>query len=207
MTDRRQFAPATERNRSSILSVLKVKLPDTGTVLEVASGSGEHAVFFAPALRPLKWQPSNYDPEQLESVEDWIAHQPSDNLLPPISLDVTKPLWPVEEAGYNGGPITAIFNANMIHISPWQTCEGLMAGARRILPVGGRLILYGPFKENGEHTAASNAKFESWLKSLDPDFAVRDIEVVSAEAKKNDLGHTAVLPMPANNYIHIFEKT
>ena len=207
MTDRRQFAPATERNREPILSVLKATLPDTGTILEIASGSGEHAVFFAPALRPLKWQPSNFEPEQLDSVEDWIAHQPSDNLLPPISLDVTDPLWPVEETSYDGGPFTAIFNANMIHISPWQTCEGLMAGTQRILPVGGQLFLYGPFKMNGEHTAPSNAKFESWLKSLNPDFAVRDIEIVSAEAKKNGLHHIAAHPMPANNYIHIFEKS
>ena len=207
MMDLRQFAPATEQNREPILSVLKTSLPDSGTVLEIASGSGEHAVFFAPVLRPLKWQPSNYDPEQLDNVEDWIAYQPSDNLLSPVSLDVTKPHWPVEKADYDGGAITAIFNANMIHISPWQTCEGLMAGARRILPVGGRLILYGPFKVNGEHTAPSNAKFESWLKSLDPSFAVRDIEVVSAEAKHNGLEHIATHPMPANNYIQIFEKS
>ena len=207
MTDRRQFAPATERNRGPILSILKDHLPDTGTVLEIASGSGEHAVFFAPALRPLNWQPSNYDPEQLDSVEDWLVHQPSDNLLPPVSLDVTKPVWPVETSDYGGGRITAIFNANMIHISPWQACEGLMAGAKRVLPVGGQLFLYGPFKENGQYTAPSNAKFETWLKSLDPDFAVRDIEVVCDEARKNGLEHMADHSMPANNYIHIFKKT
>ena len=182
MTDRRQFAPATERNRGPILSILKDHLPDTGTVLEIASGSGEHAVFFAPALRPLNWQPSNYDPEQLDSVEDWLVHQPSDNLLPAISLDVTKSVWPVETSDYGGGPITAIFNANMIHISPWQACEG-------------------------QHTAPSNEKFETWLKSLDPDFAVRDIEVVCDEARKNGLEHMADHSMPANNYIHIFKKT
>ncbi|MEX1037025.1 MAG: DUF938 domain-containing protein [Sneathiella sp.] len=207
MTDRRQFAPATERNRTPILSALKVHLPDAGTVLEIASGSGEHAVFFAPEVLPLSWQPSNYDPDQLESVKHWIIHKPSDNLLPPVSLDVTQPVWPVETADYNGGPITAIFNANMIHISPWRACEGLMAGAGRILPSGGRLFLYGPFKVNGEHTAPSNARFETWLKSMDPEYAVRDIETVRAVAAVNGLQHVAAHPMPANNYFHIFEKS
>ena len=131
MTDRRQFAPATERNREPILAVLKGWLPEDGTILEIAIGSGEHAVYFAPEIKPLNWQTSNYDQDQIDSVTDWLAHSPSDNLLPPIHLDVTENLWPVEAPGYQDGPITGIFNANMIHISTWQTCEGLMAGAGR----------------------------------------------------------------------------
>ncbi|MBO0332969.1 DUF938 domain-containing protein [Sneathiella sp. CAU 1612] len=204
--DRRQFAPATERNREPIFDALKGWLPSLGTVLEIASGSGEHAVFFAPKVKPLKWQPSNFDREQIDSVTDWRAYKPSDNLLPPVKLDVTGKKWPVESETYENLPITAIFNANMIHISPWQTCEGLMAGAGRILPTGGRLFLYGPFKFNGRHTAASNEKFESWLKSLDPGYGVRDVEAVLKEASKNDLRHLLARPMPANNFLHLFEK-
>lgn len=207
MTDRRQFAPATERNRNPILNVLKDWLPETGTVLEIASGTGEHAVFFAPRITPLKWQPSNREMNQIESVTDWIAHSPSENLLPPVTLDVTDPLWPVEETHYNGAPITAIFNANMIHISPWQTCEGLMAGAGRILPKGGRLFLYGPFKYDGKHTSRSNEEFDSWLKARDGEFGVRDIRDVMDEASKNGIRHLIARPMPANNFLHLFEKT
>lgn len=206
MTDRRQFAPATERNRNPILNVLKDWLPEAGTVLEIASGTGEHAVFFAPRITPVKWQPSNREIDQMESVTDWIAHSPSENLLPPVTLDVTEPLWPVEEAHYNGAPITAIFNANMIHISPWRTCEGLMAGAGRILPKGGRLFLYGPFKYDGEHTSRSNEEFDGWLKARDGEFGVRDIRDVMDEASKNGIRHLIARPMPANNFLHLFEK-
>ncbi|MCC3304184.1 DUF938 domain-containing protein [Sneathiella sp. HT1-7] len=206
MMDRRQFAPATERNREPILDTLKDWLPGDGTVLEIASGSGEHAVFFAPAVKPLKWQTSNFDREQLDSVTDWLAHKPSDNLLPPVMLDVTQTEWSIEAADYSLKPITAIFNANMIHISPWQTCEGLMAGASRILPAGGRLFLYGPFKFNGQHTAPSNKKFEEWLKSLDPEYGIRNIEDVREEAVKNGIRHIIARPMPANNFFHLFEK-
>lgn len=204
--DRRQFAPATERNREPILETLKGWLPAAGTILEIASGSGEHAVFFAPKVKPLKWQPSNLDREQIDSVTDWLAYKPSDNLLPPVKLDVTDTEWPVESVEYKNAPISAIFNANMIHISPWRTCEGLMAGAGRVLPSGGRLFLYGPFKFNGEHTSASNEKFEGWLKSLNPGYGVRDIEAVLAEATSNGLQHIVARPMPANNYFHLFEK-
>ena len=207
MIDRRQFAPATKRNREPILNTLKGWLPNNGTVLEVASGSGEHAVFFAPEVKPLKWQTSNYDQEQIDSVNDWINHRPSSNLLHPIRLDVTKAQWPTEAPDYKGGAITSIFNANMIHISPWRTSMGLMAGAGRILPSGGRLFLYGPFKFEGKHTSSSNEKFEEWLKTLDPEYGVRDIEAVMEEASKNGLKHVIARPMPANNFLHLFEKS
>ncbi|MAL79463.1 MAG: SAM-dependent methyltransferase [Sneathiella sp.] len=206
MTDRRQFAPAAERNREPILRVLKDWLPQQGTVLEVASGSGEHAIYFAPRLTPLLWQSSNYEQEQMDSVSDWIAHAPADNLLPPLWLDVTEAQWPVEEEAYEDKPVTAIFNANMIHISPWATTAGLMAGAGRILPAGGRLILYGPFKINGEHTANSNREFDGWLKARDAGYGVRDIRDVITEARKNGLQHLVARPMPANNFMHLFEK-
>src|SRR5690606_11512888 len=131
MTDRRQFAPATERNREPILKALQAWLPKQGTVLEIASGSGEHAIYLAPRLKPLLWQPSNVDPVQIVSVTDWIAHSPADNLLSPLHLDATAPHWPVEASSYENRPVAAIFNANMIHISPWEVTLGLMAGDRK----------------------------------------------------------------------------
>ncbi|WP_334130328.1 DUF938 domain-containing protein [Sneathiella sp.] len=206
MTDRRQFAPATERNREPILKALQAWLPKQGTVLEIASGSGEHAIYLAPRLKPLLWQPSNVDPIQIESVTDWIAHSPADNLLSPLHLDATASHWPVEASSYENRPVAAIFNANMIHISPWEVTLGLMAGAGRILPPGGRLILYGPFMFNGAHTAASNEEFDRWLKSQNPAYGVRDIRDVMREAAGRGLHHLLARPMPANNFIHLFEK-
>ena len=206
MTDRRQYAPATARNREPILAAILSLLPPSGTVLEIASGTGEHAVFFAPNIAPLKWQPSNYDSDQLDSVTDWIKQRPAENLLQPLRLDATAENWPVEAADYTDGPISAIFNANMIHISPWRVCQGLMAGAGRILRKGGKLFLYGPFKINGEHTAPSNAEFELRLKSMDPAFAVRNLDEVIVEAAKHGLHHQRAVAMPANNFLQVFEK-
>ncbi|MCF8467600.1 MAG: DUF938 domain-containing protein [Sneathiella sp.] len=206
MTDRRQYAPATARNREPILAALRSHLPTSGTVLEIASGTGEHAVFFAPNIAPLKWQPSNVDNDQLKSVTDWIRHCPAENLLPPLQLDAADESWPVEAADYAGGPINAIFNANMIHISPWYVCKGLLSGAGRILPPGGKLFLYGPFKLEGNHTAPSNSEFEFRLKSMDLAFAIRDLEDVATEGAKQGLQHRSALSMPANNFLQIFEK-
>lgn len=177
------------------------------TLLEVASGTGQHAVYLATRLSRLKWQPSNLDRQQNESVKAWMNECPSTNILPPLTLDACQDHWPVEQRGYGGGEITAIFNANMIHISPWAVCLGLMAGAGRILTAGGKLFLYGPYKVNGVHTAPSNQKFEQWLKARDKDFGVRDIADVAAVAAENGLEHKASFDMPANNFLQLFEKT
>lgn len=206
MIDKRQYSPSAERNRGPILEAMRDYLPAAGTVLEVASGSGEHAVYFAPQIAPLKWQVSNLDRAQLDSVQSWITHCPADNLLSPILLDATAETWPVETDEYPGKPVTALFNANMIHISSWNVTEGLFAGAGRILPQGGRMFLYGPYRVNGAQTSSSNVEFEVWLKSLDQEFAIRDQEQVISEAKKNGLTHLNALPMPANNFLQIFEK-
>ena len=133
----RQYAPATERNRKPILAVLQEVLPASGTVLEIASGTGEHATFFAPQLRHLYWQPSEMNTLLINSIRAWAAALPTPNLLTPIALDVSKQPWPVEsqlvesqlEQPVLPAPITAIVNINMIHISPWESCEQLMAGA------------------------------------------------------------------------------
>ncbi|PHQ68611.1 MAG: SAM-dependent methyltransferase [Sneathiella sp.] len=204
--DRRQYTPSSARNRGPILQALRERLPAPGTFLEIASGSGEHAVHFAPHLADHKWQASNHEQDQLDSVYGWLAHSPAPNLLPPLKLDATAPLWPVELPDYAAPPVTGVFNANMIHIAPWPVCQGMMAGAGRVLVDRGRLFLYGPYKVGGIHTAETNAEFDLWLKSKNPDFAIRDQDDVIHEAATHGLVHLEAYPMPANNFLQIFEK-
>jgi len=211
--DRRQYAPATERNREAILAVLSQFLPATGTVLEIASGTGEHAVFFAPRLAPRQWLPSDPNPIARDSIAAWQTAYPAPNLHPPIALDAQQPVWGVETqteiAAMSGidldvEPIRAIVNINMIHISPWAACLGLMSGARRILPVGGVLYLYGPFQQGGQHTAPSNAAFDESLRAQNPAWGVRHLEAVVAAAKAEGLALVEAIAMPANNLSVIF---
>jgi hypothetical protein len=205
--DARKYAPATQRNREPILEVLLQVLPPTGTILEIASGTGEHSIFFAPRLSPRQWLPSDPNPELRASIAAWAEHFPSDNLFPPLELDATQPTWQVEiEQTSNYSPIVAIVNINMIHISPWSACLGLMAGARRILPPGGILYLYGPFKQGGEHTAPSNAAFDESLRAQNPEWGVRNLEEVIAVASKEHLNFKATHQMPANNLSVVFER-
>ncbi|MEM9809154.1 MAG: DUF938 domain-containing protein [Cyanobacteria bacterium P01_D01_bin.56] len=218
-TDARQYAPATERNREPILGVLKEVLPTKGTVLEIASGTGEHATFFAPQLSHLHWQPSEMNPLLIESIRAWAIAQPTPNLLAPIKLDVSIQPWPVEGAQAQQDPtstkptainipsaITAIVNVNMIHISPWESCEHLMSGAERILPKGGLLYLYGPYKRNSMHTAPSNEAFDEMLKSRNSRWGVRDLEAVCDVAQQHHLALSQVIPMPANNFSVVFHR-
>ncbi|KAM3110721.1 DUF938 domain-containing protein [Phormidesmis sp. 146-33] len=202
--DDRQYAPATERNREAILDVLLQVLPPTGTVLEISSGTGEHAVFFAPRLAPRHWQPSDPNPIARNSIAAWQTRHPADNLYPPIALDVRDPIWIVEQ---RQEPITAIVNINMIHIAPWSACLGLLDGAKRTLPPGGVLYLYGPFKQNGRHTAPSNAAFDQSLRSQNPEWGVRDLEEVVSVAQSQQLHLVNVVPMPANNLSVIFQTS
>lgn len=212
-TDLRRHAPATQRNREPILALLTRVLPATGTVLEVSSGTGEHAVFFAPRLAPRQWLPSDLSPAALGSIAAWQAVEPAANLHPPIQLDVCTPAWPVEEGNLSSAvdlqahPITAIVNINMVHIAPWAACQGLMAGARRILPPAGVLYLYGPFKRDGQHTAESNAAFDQSLQAQNPEWGVRDLEGVAAVAQEQGLALQEVVTMPANNLSLVFTKT
>jgi hypothetical protein len=204
--DDRQYAPATERNREAILEVLLQVLPPTGTVLEISSGTGEHAVFFAPRLAPRNWQPSDPNPITRNSIAAWQIHHPADNLYPPIALDVRDPIWPVEQDEPTE-PITAIININMIHIAPWSACLGLFDGAKRILPAGGILYLYGPFRQNGHHTAPSNAAFDQSLRSQNSEWGVRDLEKVVTVAQSRRFNLLKVLPMPANNLSVTFQAS
>ena len=201
----KKHAPATERNREPILDLLRRVLPATGTVLEVASGTGEHAVAFAPALAPRYWLPSDRDPDNLESIAAWRAEYPADTLLAPVRLDVRATPWPVEERP-PPVPIAAIVAINLIHIAPWAVTPALMAGAARILPAGGVLYLYGPYRIEGRHTAPSNADFDAWLKAQNPDWGVRDLGEVIAAAADAGLRFEARHAMPANNLSLVFVR-
>ena len=198
-------APAAERNRTAILAVLQEVLPPTGTVLEVSSGTGQHAAFFTPELAPRLWQPSEFDRALIGSIEDWCQRTDTARLLPPVALDASDPVWPVEESPPEY-PITAIVNINMIHIAPWQACLGLLAGAGRILPPGGILYLYGPYRRGGVHTVPSNEDFDRSLQARDPQWGVRDLDEVEAAARNEGLVLDRVIEMPVNNLSVVFRK-
>jgi len=210
--DARLFAAATQRNREPILDVLRQVLPPDGTVLEISSGTGEHAIFFAPLLRPRQWLPSDPDPAARASINAWQQEYPAENLHRAIALDAQSPTWPIEAADFTAVdlqqyPVRVIVNINMIHIAPWAACLGLMAGAERILPPGGILYLYGPFKQDGQHTAPSNAAFDEMLQGQNPTWGVRDLEQVTAVAQNHGLQRLQVIPMPANNLSVIFQRS
>jgi SAM-dependent methyltransferase len=199
----KRFAPATERNREPILEALLKVLPERGLVLEVASGTGQHAVFFAGKLaeaRPdLVWQPSDPDPESLASIEAWRQEAELENVRPALKLDATKLDWDVDHAD-------AVVCINMIHIAPWAACAGLMRGAARLLDPGSPLVLYGPFCFDGAFTAPSNAVFDASLRASDPAWGVRDLVDVTALAGSFGLAREAVIDMPANNHVVVFRR-
>jgi hypothetical protein len=195
-----QTSPAVARNRDPILAVLRRVLPAQGTVLEIASGTGEHAVHFAAGLPHLTWQPTDTDADALRSTGAHSASAQLPNLLPVLELDVCAPSWPVTGAD-------AMVAINMIHIAPWTAAEGLMAGAGRLLAAGSVLYLYGPFKEHGRHTAPSNAAFDDSLRARDPRWGVRDLDEVAALARRHGLALVERIAMPANNQSLVFHRT
>jgi Protein of unknown function (DUF938) len=208
--DRRRYAPATERNREPILAVLQQVLPPTGTILEISSGTGEHGIFMAPQLAPRSWLPSDPNPDARASIAAWQRFAPCDNIYSPIDLDASSSEWSIESGSVTicdltQQPITAIVNINMIHIAPKSAYLGLFAGANRILPIGGILYLYGPFKQGGVHTAPSNAAFDESLRSQNPEWGVRDLEEITAVAQSHNLAFQKVYPMPANNLSVVFK--
>lgn len=202
--DARRSAPAALRNRDAILAELRDLLADAGRVLEIASGTGEHAVHFAAALPHLTWQPSDQDPELRASVAAHAAAAGLGSVAAPVPLDVTAAPWPVEGPGADR--FDAVFCANMIHIAPWPATEGLLRGAGAVLRPGGRLILYGPFKEGGAHTAESNAEFDARLRAQDPSWGVRDLDAVATAAAAHGLTLDRVIAMPANNRMVVFRR-
>jgi len=197
--DPRIFRPHVVRNREPILDVLKRVLPPQGLVLEVASGSGEHAAYFAKSLPDLSWQPTDPDAEALASIAAHRAATGAANLLPPLQLDVTAQPWPIARAD-------AILCNNMIHIAPWTACEGLIAGAACILPAGGILYLYGPYKIDGRHTAPSNQEFDLSLRERNPLWGIRDLADVVAFATHHGFTLAETVPMPANNLSVVFRR-
>ena len=200
--DARRHAPATLRNREPILAVLRDHLPASGTVLEIASGSGEHAVWFADQLPRLVWQPSDPDPAALASIDAWRSDVEHGTVLPPLLLDASAAVadWPLARAD-------AILCCNMTHIAPWDATVGLMAGAGQLLAPGAPLILYGPFLQDGVETAQSNLDFDASLRSRNDQWGLRSVPAVEAVAKRNGLELDLIRAMPANNLALIFRKS
>jgi hypothetical protein len=198
-SDPRLHAPATQRNRQPILDVLSRVLPGSGTVLELASGTGEHAVWFAQHLRPLVWQPSDADPDMRRSIDAHAHFAGARSIRPALAIDVTSRPWPIESA-------SAAVCVNLLHISPWAATEGVFAGCADLLPAGAPFAIYGPFKRDGQHTAESNARFDSSLRASDPSWGVRDIEDVSVVAERHGFTLEEIAEMPANNLILVFRR-
>ena len=192
----RRTSPAADRNKDPILTILKQTLKPKGHALVIAAGTGQHTAHFAEHFTNWSWQPTDFDDQNLSSIDDWSKNRA--NVKPAIQLDVRDD-WPTM-------PITGVFNANMIHISPWSTCIGLMRNAGMRLDAEQPLIMYGPFKEKGQHTSSSNAQFDDNLKYQDLSWGVRNIEDVEQCANENGLLLIEKYKMPANNLTLIFRK-
>lgn len=195
--DPRRVAPAAARNRDPILAVLRRVLPPSGLVLEVASGTGEHAAHFAAALPALRFEPSDPDPASRASIDAWCAGLP--NVRPALALDAAAAKWPLDHAD-------AVLCINMVHISPWAATLGLLRGAARLLPPGGPLVLYGPYRRAGVPTAPSNDAFDADLRARNPAWGLRQLEEVAAEAAAAGFGLPEIVEMPANNLTVIFRR-
>jgi SAM-dependent methyltransferase len=198
-SDPRIYRPHVVRNREPILAVLPQVLPAQGLVLEIASGSGEHAAYFAKELPALTWQPSDPDEAALASIAAHRGDAALANLLAPLRLDVVAKEWPV-------GRADAVMCNNMIHISPWAAAEGLMAGAQRVLSAGGILFLYGPYKIGGRHTAPTNQAFDEDLRKRNSGWGIRDLADVTVLAQRHGFAAPKTIEMPANNLSVIFRR-
>lgn len=195
--DAKPFAPACERNRGPILDVLRTCFADRRRVLEVGSGTGQHAVFFAAALPWLSWQCTDLPP-QLPGIRQWLDEAGLPNTPPPLALDVAGP-WPP-------GPHDAVFSANILHIVDWPKVEAFFAGVGRALGDSGVLVVYGPFNEGGTYTSPSNRDFDAWLKARDPRSGIRDVEAIQALAAQIGLQTVDDVAMPANNRCLIWRR-
>jgi SAM-dependent methyltransferase len=205
--DGRLDAPAFHRNFEPMLAVLQSRLGDrSGHVLEIGSGTGQHAAGFARAFPDLTWWPSDVVPRNLASIEAWRKASGGGNERPALALDVADPALHLEgEDMPPAGALTAVVSMNVIHIAPWAVCEGIMRIAGRDLAPGGLLILYGPFKRDGRHTAPSNEAFDASLRREDPEWGVRDLGEVEKAAKGQGLRLVEVIEMPANNLTLVFQ--
>ena len=198
----RQTSPAAERNQGPILAALQHLLPAQGRLLEIASGTGQHAVFCSAGLPGWTWQPSDPSPAALASIEAWRADQPAPSLQAPWPLDVLVEPWAVPAAQI--AQFDAVFCANMLHIAPWACCAALMRGAARLLTAQGRLITYGPYLIDGVTTAPGNLAFDADLRGRNPAWGLRSVQAVAAQASAVGLHLTSQHPMPANNRLLVF---
>lgn len=219
----RRSAPAAQRNRAAIAEVLEEWLPSTGVALEIASGTGQHVVFFAERFARLEWQPSDISPDALSSIRAWRDGAQLPNLRDPLVIDAAAPSWSIARAdaglsikmqsdscddqeGAEKGDFDVVLNLNMVHISPWSTALGLLNGAARVLKPGGALILYGPWMQAGMPTAPSNLEFDRFLKERDPEWGLRLVEDFQAEAGSRGLRLEQKRAMPANNLMLLFRR-
>ena len=195
----RRSAPAALRNREPISQVLKDWLPASGTVLEIASGTGEHIVYFAERFSGLDWQPSDIHPDALNSIEAWREASSRKNVRPPLFLDAASARWPIERAA-------GILSINMVHISPWTSALGLLDGSARLLEPRAPLILYGPWLKDDVPTAATNLDFNSELRRRNPDWGLRKVEDFAAAASQRGLELEETRLMPANNMMLLLRR-
>lgn len=193
------YSESSEQNRDPILAVLREAFADRSHVLEIASGTGQHAVHFGAALPHLIWQTSEL-PENHAGILAWLVEAALANVLPPLALDVNDPDWPV-------GMVDAVFNANTVHIVGWPAVERMFAGIGRVLAPGGIVCIYGPFNYGGRFTSESNARFDVWLKNRDPESGVRDFEAVDALAAAQGLELIDDVEMPVNNRALIWRRS
>ena len=194
------YAESCEQNRDPILAVLREIFADRKQVLEIASGTGQHAVYFGQALPHLSWQTSEL-PENHAGIHAWLDEARLPNVLPPLAIDLNEEAWPLASS------VDAIFNANTVHIVSWPAVERMFAGIGRVLAPGGILALYGPFNYGGNFTSQSNARFDAWLKGRDPESGVRDFEALDQLAGLQGLVLQQDVAMPANNRTLVWKKT
>lgn len=200
--ERRLFSPSAARNRDPIRDAFLRTMPHAGVVLEIGSGTGEHAVHIAAAAPGLRWLPGDPDEASRASIAAWTEHLGLSNVAPPHAIDVTAPGWDQDLSPFDG-----VISINMIHIAPFGAARGLIAGAGRLLRPAGKLFLYGPFARNGAHTAPSNKEFDASLKARDPRWGVRDLDLeITPLAKAAGLDLEMVIEMPANNLSVIFRR-
>jgi SAM-dependent methyltransferase len=205
--DGRLDSPAFHRNHDAIWSAIGSFMSEqTGDVLELGSGTGQHVNAFAGRSPHLTWWPSDIYPSHLASIAAWREHSRLANLRAPQRIDLTDPDWTWVGDGQSGGEIAAMLCINVLHISPWRVSQNLFAGAGRLLRTGGRLFIYGPFMRNGMHTAPSNAAFDASLRAENPDWGVRDLADLNALAQEAGLTETEIAPMPANNLVLAFAR-
>ena len=199
-----QHSPAAERNQGPILAQLLALLPPTGTALEIASGTGQHAAHFAAALPDWTWQPTDLHDTHFGSITGWAAQAGARNVQAPRRLDVLHDRWPSEGPAFGTASFDLVYCANMLHIAPWACCAGLMQGAARHLAAGGHLVTYGPYLEDSEPTAPGNLAFDASLRAQNPAWGIRRLEDVVAVAATAGLQLAARHALPANNLLLVW---